>query len=301
MTILSTWIANRGLNLTESIVSRHLGLPNFQKVIDEKLSVIDKKLDILIEAPFLQAKMYLKENNLEKCKEKLIEAISLNELNLPALSLYTYLLLNNGQTELGIDYLEAILKKFGPHESILSNEIVNIYNEGVWNQKPKNNISPFDIKFGTATPKKIICNMCNIIIHWKEYGSSGGSSIAKTYNSDWIGVYDWNGNFIKSFSEGSPEIEILTEEYLILKIWKGVFFGKQVLKVFRTKDGNEVSTSTNLTDEKIRRLFIQENSRSFGNFESGSEPQLTFAGAKITVIKNTKLGWWEGLRVEPER
>src|SRR4051812_36047678 len=112
--IIVTWALSRGLTDLEGAIRTAAGGHTFEAVTRDQLTVIEKQLDSIIDAPFRQALMYFREGNLDKTKDKLIEAISLNELDLPANALYCTLLAATNPT-LALQYQEEILRKFGPH------------------------------------------------------------------------------------------------------------------------------------------------------------------------------------------
>src|SRR5437660_4186135 len=136
MGLFTNWAMNRGLSLTESALRSVLGVSSFEAMVSEKIDTINQKLDILIGAPFRQAKFHLIEGSIEKSKDKLIEAMSLNELDLPAAALYTILLFKSGNVSLALDYSELLIRKFGPHGELVSKELIDVYKSHIRETRP---------------------------------------------------------------------------------------------------------------------------------------------------------------------
>lgn len=293
MGIFLNWAANKGMDYTKGSFTEMIGFPSFEAVISEKLDIINQKLDVLIQAPFRQAKMHLLEGNLDKCKDKLIEAISVNEFDLPAIALYSLLLFKSGNIPLALEYFEQIIKKFGPHKNLLSDKIVDIYSDYLNNEKPLRKIKPFIIKLDSYRwyPVEINCSLSSIVIHWKpkdrhsweDIGGSRGYHRHPRYT-----IHDWKGNVLfdnESYDWINSQIAIVTEEYLVIEIEKGLFFKTKQKKIFRVKDGYEVFCPYAISSEQFFKLFLVDK-RFVSKIKSVSETapaDLSFGGAHISL------------------
>ncbi len=295
MGIFVIWAGNRGLNLTEQFLRDALGLPAFETVVSEKLDIINQKLDILIESPFRQARMHLLEGNIEKCKDKLIEAISLNELDLPAITLYSMLLYKSGNIPLALNYFEEIIRKFGLHSELFSPKMIEICGEYVNEDKPLQNIQPVELKPDDYAlyPAEINCSLSSIIINWKpkkgQEMRGGGTYTPPEVISERIILYDWAGRKIKELKYYS--IIAFTDEYLVVSFKKGIFFTKEIIEVYRTKDGSKVNLPFTVSAEQVAKLFSTDKSFTLRTpcWESSSI-KISFAGAVITAA--TQLDEW---------
>jgi|GEM_PF-5759800 len=292
MGVISNWAGSRGLSLSEEFFSSLMGLRSFEAIVLEKLDLIDQKLDILIEAPFQQARMHLLEGNLDRCKDKLIEAISLNELDLPAITLYALLLYQSGKIPLSLEYFEQIIRKFGPHGSLLSNRVIEIYSEYVNEGKPLQAIASFNLQLESWIwyPLEIHCTLSSIIIKWQPMQgySWEGAGMGGHHRKPRITIHNWQGGLVLDFETYSrvlPEILSVTEEYVVITIDTGLFFRKQEIKIFRTKDGSEVLTSKFNSPDQIAKLFLCD-ARFVGRTRSSSETlplAVSFAGARVEI------------------
>lgn len=311
MAIIATWAATRGLQLGEKAVLNMLGWPSFEQVVSEKLDIIDQKLDILIQAPFRQARMHFLEGNIEKCKDKLIEAISLNELDLPATFFYSLLLYESGNISLALDYFELVIRKFGPQREIVSDNVIQIYTDYINEDKPLGKIQSFCIPDKQIYyPAEITCNLSSIIIKWKpKEGYQMTDSVHFPMpRSPSISVYDWAGNWIKDFSlDDSGSISAFTPEYLVISYQPGLFFKKDVIEIFRTKDGSKVNVPFTITAEGVAKLFHSDPSSTLNILCSKTfSTKVSFAGAVIKIIppntgQNDSTGQIYEINIEPER
>lgn len=183
MGVLVTWAATQGLNLGASLIGGLLGKASPDSMILEKLDLIDHKLDMLLAAPYRQAQMHFREGNLEKTKDKLIEAISLDEFDLPALAMYALLLCRTGNTDLAVDYFERLLRQFGPHVGIVPSEIVTAYRRYLYEREPLRAIQQFHIerpdRAWTSYPTEIRCFLSGFVVSWEaKPGTRGGGALS---------------------------------------------------------------------------------------------------------------------------
>lgn len=308
MGVVLGWAANKGLDLGENLFRELIGLKSFEAMLTEKLDLINQKLDILIGAPFRQARMHLVEGNIEKCKEKLIEAISLNEFDLPSMVLYSFLLYKSGNPSLALDYFEEVIRKFGPHPEIVPKEITGVYCQYLTEEKPLKKIRPFELcaekhMKGPSTaiyPTEVYCTQSSIITVWKDryYDVSGdGSFFGRPIRATpRIIVCDWSGSEIMNFQDFNPSILAFTEEYLAIML-ESVKLWHKVIKVFRIRDGSEVMLPFAITSDQVKRLFYMDHRlRAEQQVAWAPDVKLYFGGAEISIndYKFDKLTEYEG-------
>jgi hypothetical protein len=304
MGLILVWAANKGLNLGESLFRELIGLKSFETILSEKLDLINQKLDILIGAPFRQARMHLLEGNIEKCKEKLIEAISLNEFDLPSMVLYSFLLYKSGNSSLALDYFEGIIRKFGPHPEITPKEITEVYCQYLVEEKPLRMIQGFDIcaennmndTDKVIYPTDIYCTQSSIITIWKTMLDRGYGFGAQIRATPRVIIYDWSGREIMNFEDFDPSILAFTEEYVAIML-ASVRLWRKVIKVFRVKDGSEVMLPFSVTLEQLQRLFyIDHRLRAEKHVTWAPNAKLYFGGAEISITdyKFEKLTEFDG-------
>lgn len=126
---LTDWMASKGLVLAEGAIRAALDVPSFESLVKDELRLINNKLDVLLNAPYKQALMHLKEGELEKCKNKVIEAVTLNDLDLPARILYIYLLRYEEKYELALEYYWDLMERFGFRLDLIPAPILKMYSD----------------------------------------------------------------------------------------------------------------------------------------------------------------------------
>src|SRR5689334_2667834 len=97
----------------DAILSEVHGRSQSLEMLKGQVLRVESKLDRLIGAPFRAAHLLLREGDLGACRRKLIEAISLDELDLPALAMYAWLLLVTDRESLAYEYFGLLVDRFG--------------------------------------------------------------------------------------------------------------------------------------------------------------------------------------------
>lgn len=253
MGIVSSWAAMRGLSLAEDAVKTTLGSHSPEAEALGRLDRIERKLDLLLDAPFRQAKMYLREGNFEKCKEKVIEAISLNELDLPALALYSILLRRNGRNDIASECYEDIVRKFGPHSDIVPDEIVGWFKDFCAQFAPVGSPRAFTIIAAQDDyyPTDVWCSPWNIVSAWKHRERV---LMARVLGVDQplIMAHDWQGKRLFAIEREEVSIEGVTGEYALVR-----FDATRSLQVLGISLGKSVPQQ--FSEEKTARLFFLQS------------------------------------------
>jgi hypothetical protein len=249
MGIVSTWAAMRGLSLAEDVAKTTLGSHSPEIEALGRLDLIERKLDLLLDAPFRQAKMYLREGNLERCKEKVIEAISINELDLPALALYSILLRRSGRNDIATECYEDIVRKFGPHPDIVPDEIVGWFKEYCAQFAPVDATKGFTIIAAEDNyyPTDVWCSPWNIVSAWKHKERVFLARVLRVHQPR-IMAHDWQGKRLFTIEREEVSIEGVTGEYALVRI-----DAARSLQVFGLSVGKLVPHL--FSEEKIARLF----------------------------------------------
>jgi hypothetical protein len=290
MGILVNWVANQGLSLGQDLFIEMLGLPSFEARVSEELERINQKLDILIEAPFRQARMHYLEGNIDKAKERLIEAISLNEFDLPSKAMYCRLLCESGNLALAVDYFEEIVRQFGPHVEAVPKSICNFYARYLVEERPLRATPQFSVDLGRRDsyyyrPVIIVCTLSCIVVRW-ESGSrpawvggtyTGGHSLLPK-----VTVYDWSGKLVMEAYANYSTMLAVSEEYLVIAKEVG-FFSRSKIEVFRTRDGSRVALPHPLSAAHVAELFYPDQRFSFHVKSEWPSPSFdfTFSGARV--------------------
>ncbi|MBF2090119.1 MAG: hypothetical protein IGR80_07340 [Synechococcales cyanobacterium K44_A2020_017] len=247
---ITSWIANKGLDVSADTLKKCLSIKSREFLIQEEMQNISARLDAIIEAPYQQAVMHLREGELEKCKDKLMEAISLNELNLPAMLLYADILRFKKNYVLALDYYWDVLEKFGFRQDLVPPPLFYAYNNKFFKTKILLDdqreiiLSIGDEKY----PEEIWCSLNGFAVRWKSSKKFLGITL---YESSIVEGYSWAGDGqskkILGSSQSNPTIGMMTNRYAVVKEASDRFM------VYRLFDGSKVPKSLSLTE--FRSLF----------------------------------------------
>ena len=229
----------RGLAQAESIVREILEIDRSDDVTQARLDRIEKQLESIIRSPFRQALMYLRERNVDRAKDKLIEAVSLDELDLPAVAMYCALL-EKTNSHLALEYYEDVMRRFGLHPGIVPNQLA------IWTTRylvegggPLKN--GFVARgYRDRYPTMVVCSPWNVVVRWEHLGFKDPSLwLMGTYKPT-ICAYDWCGKELLRIDQRRFEIIAITGEYLVLgsdadhaTVWslsRGVKLPRQLLR-----------------------------------------------------------------------
>jgi hypothetical protein len=173
--MISAWIASKGIALAENTVMGFLHGPDINALIKGDLETINDKLDGLIQAAFKEAIMQLREGNLVACKDKLVQAISQDELNLPAKLLYIDFLRYEGKHVLALEYYWDLIESFQLQTGLLPIPLVNAYADLITDKKPLAHRKAFNIdchsdRYGSSSgwyPNEFWCSLGGLVVLWE--------------------------------------------------------------------------------------------------------------------------------------
>lgn len=127
MEAVGSWIAKKGLSVAADTLVKELRARDLETKLERDLREINSMLEVLIHAPFKEAVLHLREGNLSLCKNKLIQAIAQDELNVPARLLYIDFLRYERKYSLALDYYWNILESFRLPSGLLPSILVELH------------------------------------------------------------------------------------------------------------------------------------------------------------------------------
>ncbi len=225
MSALGLWIAEKGLEITASELLS--ALKEFEGKVPGQLETINHKLDAIMHAPYRQALLYYKEGKYDKCEDKLKEAISLDDLNLPAFFLHIVVLIQLGQLDHAASYSWELLDRYGFRYDLVPERLFMAYRD--WFFRTQKPVKYFTLEIeDNYYPEKIWCSPNALAVQWKKKGVLFSSRLARSYL--------WNG--MEHLNARCNSLRFMTAKYVILDI-------KNRLKVFDALGGRllrEVTT-----------------------------------------------------------
>jgi hypothetical protein len=251
MGAIAGWFIARGLDQLTTAAGATLGVtdPTAAREYAERL---EAKLDVLIQAPFRQALMFLRERDLDSCRKKLIEAISLDELNLPALVLYATLLLKHGDIELSLQYLEEVFDRFGTHP-ILPSWFLAGCKEYLGAHDPLQDVRDVDHFHEMLYPVEICASAGALVTLWEASPPAGKFARLIHFAGTNLVIYNWNSGEVRREEAADITLLGITNAYAAFSI-------NRRLRVCRLKDGSYVPAV--LTSEQASKLFGHTNASS---------------------------------------
>lgn len=220
--------------------------------LEQVSCVINDKLDLLKNASYKAACTYLREGNLEKFKEKIIDTISFDEFNLVAQLAYIKLLISEQKYQIAFEQYWNIMDKYGCISSVVPQLIIDEYVRN--NHKnivfPKGTVVLFP-GLGDSRLKKYevsgIWISRNIFVaEWKRPKSNWFFFSKNHFDRYIISVSNVNSCQILKFQDQNVEIIAVTNMYLVLKV-------DYSLKLFDA-NGKEVSY---VSESQIESLFSE--------------------------------------------
>jgi hypothetical protein len=247
MTGIEAWCLHRGLDVAVEVLAHWLCTESTNEQLQTGIDSINSKLDILIAAPYRQAVMHLKAGNLERGTDKLIEAMSVDELDLPARLLYCSILRQQGRYDLALDCYYEILECFGNVEGFVPPALAAAY-------KPKPGEFASRVEYiahyPNFYPRHFYCVPAGIVTVWEYIGESNLDTFWDRITSAYDGkihctLDGLNGKRILE-GRGRPlEVAALTTHYL------AVAHDDQAT-VYRLRDGARMKT---IPPDSIKSLF----------------------------------------------
>jgi hypothetical protein len=240
------------------------------------LTTIRSLLGIVIKAPYQQAVMHLREGELEKCKDKLIEAISLDELNLPAMLLYANILRFNQNYILALDVYWDVLEKFGFRQDLVPLPLFEAYRKKFFESRIYlDNHSEIIVSFADENyPQEVWCSLSGFVIRWKGLAKILGIVV---YEWSTVKGYSWTEKSYKEVfyaSQGNPSIGTVTNHYAVVQESTNEFV------VYRLKDGSKVPKT--LSSAEFNKLFrASEELKPMLDKCRTNNDRLVFAGLEM--------------------
>ncbi len=213
MQSLAAWSASQGLSIARGALGSALAGDQFEKAALDKLETVESKLDILIDAPFREAKMYLQEGDLVKCKERIVNAIAHNELNLAAQVLYCLLLIGEKKYDAALDRYGEILRRFGVHRDMIPDEVLDLFSKYSAREDLVESPKEFSVVAGhDCYPRSAWCSPWHFASLWED--THWSSSIFRSGRYRLL-VYDWHGVCQVSLKEKELSLWGITGEYAL--------------------------------------------------------------------------------------
>jgi hypothetical protein len=258
--VISSWAAGKGISLAEHSLKSWLEIPSEGTLLMNEVDDISSKLDSLIRSPFEQALLYLREGNISKCHEKLIEAMGHNELDLPARLLYIKILLLRKRYILALDQYWDLLERFGPRsDNLVPPALSTAYGEKILECKLTSTPPSWRALSIGYAPAEAFCSSSGIVVTWEEMEEPQWwqRAFAVPLNSIFgqtsrIEAYTWGGKQILSNhpKRGRPSIKAVTTRYAT---WSLPNTDAAECVVYRLSDG--VQMPGKLDAAKAKALF----------------------------------------------
>lgn len=196
---ITKWARGKGLDfitdkILETVLNQILGLKDVQDIFQKELNEINGKLNLILEAPYNEAIMYLREGNLKLCKERVITAITYNPLDLPALCLYIQLLRLEGNYILALDYYFELMDTFGLREDIIPKILIDIYEQHATRRKISLQGNKIEVNPGdNSYAQEVWCFQSGFSVTWK---LKSNVFLWFTQENDMVNAYNWRGEEI---------------------------------------------------------------------------------------------------------
>jgi hypothetical protein len=127
MTSIYDWATNKALDISAAEVRRWMGIETIEALVLIETRQISAKLDRLLEAPYKEALIYLRERDLDSCHKCIVSAIALDPLNLPARLLYAKILAYKKRFDVALEQYLEILNTFGFRSDLVPPNLCDAY------------------------------------------------------------------------------------------------------------------------------------------------------------------------------
>lgn len=266
MNFISEWLVGKGLDASASMINKVLQIENSVARIETELATVNDKLDTLITAPYKQALLHWQEGEVEKCKDKLIEAISLDELDISAHHLYIQILIYLEKYIPALDQYWALMDKFGLRDDLVPRLLIDIYKEYLSTIKVNSVKGKYPLTVNlSGYIQNAAASRRGIVYRWCNAADPGNTHF---FEENGISVIDWNGNQLFSIKQGwftgKPEIAIATNEFVVVA-------SGSTYDIYKFSDGRKLRSKMN--ELEYRSLFPLEYSKKLNEiyrFEFGS-------------------------------
>jgi len=271
MGVVVSWMLSQGLSLAAGYMEKQardaLGSESLGVAMFKKIELIDRKLDLLIQAPLREAIIHLRQGNLITCQEKLIQAIALNDLDLPALVMYCALLEREGQYDLAMEWYETIADRFGWNPAILPPLLIQCLAEYPEKAQPLASIAGFEYIMPILPATTRAFFQSNYFVICISFDSDRVSRFLG--HGELIVVLDWTGKVRFQLKEGHLSALAVTNQYIAIRR------KKKEPQILALENGTEVCS---LSEPKMREMF--HGDPALEGIPLGQEP-VNFAGASI--------------------
>jgi hypothetical protein len=239
-----------GINEIEKSILKCLNMQCSQlDNITDIVNQIETKLDVIINAPIVEAKKYYQLGETEKYKEKLIEAISKNPLMLSPRLLYIKLMLEKKRFDIVLEEYWDIIDYFGMRSDIVPIEIIDAYKLACKNTLSIPNDSFTLCSFAGGKLKDGRYKNCDVYINeqleklwmtpdiiiscWRDYEQNRRSLI----------IADFNGKILlrnRTFDD-ALDILMLTKKFVIVKTLETfIFFDTIYVRLYDIPNFNKI-------------------------------------------------------------
>lgn len=255
--VISGWLAKKGIELASSRVLKSLGevddMATFRKDIDD----INNKLDRIIGAPFREARVLVREGEIEKAKDKAIQAFSLDPLNLPAYLLYARLLCFLGKYDVALDIYWDIVDQFTTKKDLVPSWLFEQYIARLLKTKINAGKRRFRYYNGLdfyAT--KVWCAEVGIAIRWRRKRKVMFLFESEDFANSY---FTWDEN-VKINIPGGLGVCAITNRYVVFKMDADTFSCYDCCNGNKVRDLNQKEFTAlfgEVSTESVSRQYIE--------------------------------------------
>ena len=230
--LLINILAEKGIELIGEQLLKTINPNDALNDLLNEANSIHQKLDQLIDAPFREAMLYLREGKIEIFKEKIRTAISVNENNIPARLAYVYILCDDNNYKLATEELIKLYCEFTQRKDLFHEEILAQFHSIEMDFfKTRDNLH---IKYleNNCYPLRFYFFPSYFIVIWGLRKSIGIS----WYSPQYIICYDWEGNVIFSEKVNNCDVHFMSYRYILYNS-----NGKYVLYDLKYKKMNSIT------------------------------------------------------------
>ncbi len=244
MSPVTQWLTTKSLDFITEYLKQSFLDKNIEGLIYQQNIEIIHNLKLLIDAPYKQAIMHLRLNEIECAKNKLIEALSMNEFDISARLLYIRVLLYLGYIQEAIEQYWKLYCDFTFDAALFPNPIYDIFNSTNI-MEPKISERDFEFRIGhdndftNYQADNLLIFARGIICSWV----SEKHFLGFPYCKYGMTIVDWNNNCLVE-RHGYHEIIYFSYNFVIYKCKENYYLFNFSLK-----------TETFLSEEQIRKYF----------------------------------------------
>ena len=209
--LLINIFAEKGIELIGEQLLKTINPNNALNDLLNEANSIHRKLDQLIDAPFREAMLYLREGKIEIFKERIRTAISVNENNIPARLAYVYILCDDNNYKLATEELIKVYCDFTQRKDLFHEEILAQFHSIEMDFfKTRDNLN---IKYleNNYYPLRFYFFPSYFIVIWGLRNSFGIS----WYNPQYLICYNWEGRSIFSKKVNNCHVQFMSYRYIL--------------------------------------------------------------------------------------